>query len=273
MIRLIASDMDGTLLDPEKQLPPQLPALMAELYRRDVVFAVASGRSRVALTSLFGNLAEETFFLCDNGACVIVPHRPPILTTLPQQAVRQVLDLCRTLPHTVPVLCAFHHIDFPEDAAPAVQEEISRFYRNFRAVPYTQLYQMEEPVLKIALCDPQTLKFVTVPAVRDALGDAYEQIVSGACWMDVMQTGVTKGAALQQLQQCLGVSAAETMVFGDYDNDTSMFLCAAHSYAMANAPERVRNCAKFCAPSNAENGVIRVICEQLGIRLQSLCDA
>ena len=54
MIQLIATDMDGTLLDEEKQLPAQLPALLEELYRRDITFAVASGRSHMMLTNLFG---------------------------------------------------------------------------------------------------------------------------------------------------------------------------------------------------------------------------
>ena len=71
MIQLIATDMDGTLLDEEKQLPAQLPALLEELYRRDITFAVASGRSHMMLTNLFGELAEEIIFICDNGACVI----------------------------------------------------------------------------------------------------------------------------------------------------------------------------------------------------------
>ena len=63
MIQLIATDMDGTLLDEEKQLPAQLPALLEELYRRDITFAVASGRSHMMLTNLFGELAEEIIFI------------------------------------------------------------------------------------------------------------------------------------------------------------------------------------------------------------------
>ena len=73
MIQLIASDMDGTLLDADKKLPPQFPALLEELYRRDITLAIASGRSRTALLSLFGDLAEELIFICagcpEKGRC------------------------------------------------------------------------------------------------------------------------------------------------------------------------------------------------------------
>ena len=82
MIQLIASDMDGTLLDADKKLPPQFPALLEELYRRDITLAIASGRSRTALLSLFGDLAEELIFICDNGACVMQPHDAPIFHNL-----------------------------------------------------------------------------------------------------------------------------------------------------------------------------------------------
>lgn len=62
MIQLIATDMDGTLLDNEKRLPPQLPALLEELYRRDITFAVASGRSHMMLTNLFGGTRRRDHF-------------------------------------------------------------------------------------------------------------------------------------------------------------------------------------------------------------------
>lgn len=270
MIQLIAADMDGTLLDPEKKLPPQLPALLEELYRRDITFAVASGRSHMALTSLFGELSEEIIFICDNGACIMHPHEAPLLHSLPQKVVHQVLDLCQTLSNTVPVLCGFHNIYYPENANAAMQEEIKRFYLQFETMPYTSLYKVEEPVLKIALCDMNNPAKQTYPVMYNAFGDAYEMFISGDCWMDIMCKGITKGAAVTSLQERLGITAAETMTFGDYDNDISMLQCADFGYAMQNAPERVRVHAKHIAPSNSENGVVRVICETLGIHLNGL---
>ena len=98
--------MDGTLLDEEKQLPAQLPALLEEIYRRDITFAVASGRSHMMLTNLFGELAEEIIFICDNGACVMYPHEAPLLHSLPKDVIHRILDACRSLSAGVPVLCA-----------------------------------------------------------------------------------------------------------------------------------------------------------------------
>lgn len=268
MIQLIATDMDGTLLNPEKKLPQQLPALLEELYHRDITFAVASGRSHMALTSLFGEMAEEMIFICDNGACVMYPHEAPLLHSLPQTTVHHVLELCKTLTDVVPVLCGFHNIYFPADANNAMQTEIKRFYLHFKTVSYETLYTIDEPVLKIALCDINGPEHQTYSVMQNAFGSDYELFISGDCWMDIMCKGVTKGAAVNSLQERLGITAAETMTFGDYDNDISMLECAEYSYAMKNAPERVRTHANHLAPSNAENGVVRVICETLGIHLE-----
>lgn len=270
MIQLIATDMDGTLLNPEKKLPQQLPALLEELYHRDITFAVASGRSHMALTSLFGELAEEIIFICDNGACVMYPHEAPLLHSLPSTTVHRVLDLCQTLPSTVPVLCGFHNIYYPADANDAMQEEIKRFYLQFKKVAYETLYTVDEPILKIALCNMNGPEQETYPAMQNAFGDDYELLISGDCWMDIMRKGITKGAAVTALQERFGITAAETMTFGDYDNDISMLKCAEFSYAMENAPERVRAHAKHLAPPNTENGVVRVICETLGIHLDDI---
>ena len=193
MIQLIATDMDGTLLDEEKQLPAQLPALLEELYRRDITFAVASGRSHMMLTNLFGELAEEIIFICDNGACVMYPHEAPLLHSLPKDVIHRILDACRSLSAGVPVLCGFHHIYYPENDNAAMQHEIRRYYRDPQVVPYDDLYAVDEPILKVALCDTNGPAKEAYPVMHEALGDAYELLISGDCWMDIMCKGVTKG--------------------------------------------------------------------------------
>ena len=170
----------------------------------------------------------------------------------------------------MPVLCGFHHIYYPENDNAAMQHEIQRYYRDPQVVPYDDLYAIDEPILKVALCDTNGPAKEAYPVMHEALGDAYELLISGDCWMDIMCKGVTKGAALQGLQERMGITPAETMAFGDYDNDISMLQHAEFSYAMENASERVRQQAKHIAPANTKNGVVRVLCETLGIHMESL---
>lgn len=71
MIKLIACDMDGTLLDSQKRLPPELPEVIAQLREKGVIFCVASGRQYASLRRDFEAYADDLLFLCENGALVM----------------------------------------------------------------------------------------------------------------------------------------------------------------------------------------------------------
>lgn len=102
-------------------------------------------------------------------------------------------------------------------------------------------------------------------ALQESFGAEYEVVISGDVWMDMMCKQVSKGNALSDIQSLLQVSPAETMAFGDYQNDISMFAKADYSYAMGQASDAVKQHARFVAPPNTENGVVRTICEVLQI--------
>jgi Cof subfamily protein (haloacid dehalogenase superfamily) len=88
-----------------------------------------------------------------------------------------------------------------------------------------------------------------------------ECVVSGHNWIDIMNKGIDKGHAIKILQEKFKISPENTMAFGDYYNDISMFKVAYHSYAMGNAPEDVKKSANFITESNSKDGVYNVLYE------------
>ena len=152
MVKLIAADMDGTLLDDQKRLPNGFPKLLECLAKRGVAFAVASGRSYPALQMLFGKKTEELLLICDNGAHVRIPGKAPVYQCMPFSVVHAVLDLCQKLPSVVPVLCGVDGIYYPKAAKSQFEQEITNFYVQFSAIPYAELYTVTDPIIKIALC-------------------------------------------------------------------------------------------------------------------------
>ncbi len=263
MVKLIATDMDGTLLDDKKRLPAEFPQLLKVLTERKVAFAVASGRSYPALQTLFQEKTDSLLLICDNGAHVRIPGHSPVYQCMPFSVVHAVLDICQQLPNAVPVLCGIAGIYYPNTAKAQFQKEISNFYVQFTDAPYPTLYQITDPIIKIALCAMDGPENVLYPVLKREFGSDYEIVISGNVWMDMMCKGVSKGNAVAKLQQMLHVTPAETMVFGDYQNDVSMFSQAYYSYAMAQASETVKQHARFVAPANTENGVVRTICDVL----------
>ncbi|MGL5317497.1 MAG: HAD family hydrolase, partial [Bacteroidales bacterium] len=85
--------------------------------------------------------------------------------------------------------------------------------------------------------------------------------VSGKIWLDISTKQANKGRAIECLQKHLGITAQETMVFGDYLNDLEMMQSAYYSYAMQNAHPELKAVSRFETDSNEEDGVVKVLRE------------
>lgn len=264
-IRLIAVDMDGTLLDDEKRTPPGLRAMLDELRERDVVFCPASGRQLATLRQEFDD--PDLPYIAENGGYVVHRGHEVSSVTLPEDLVLEILTRLATaigdgLDAAV-VICG------KKSAYLARRDEHHRhqadhYYRALSVVTDPTALPDDE-ILKIAVFHPEDASRHVLPVIGDIPQQA-RPVVSAQHWLDVMPSSVSKGAALADLQRVLGVSPAQTMAFGDYLNDLELLAGAEHSYAMANAHPDVRARARHLAPSNTENGVLRTISEVLGIR-------
>ncbi len=93
---------------------------------------------------------------------------------------------------------------------------------------------VEDDFIKFAVFDFESAERVSVQAF-EPFRKTYPLVVSGANWLRVMATQANNGKALRLVQQVLGVSREQTMVFGDYLNDLEMMDAAAYSFAMGNA--------------------------------------
>lgn len=256
MIKLIASDMDGTLLDDRKQLPKDFFYVLDRLCEKGVRFAVSSGRTYNAVEHLFPEEYRGRMdYICDNGACVIHDGRPVSVTPLERDVFNALLDECERIKGLKVLVCASsatYHLSDPE-----FDDEIVKFYKNHVALD--NLRDVHDTIYKLAICDKQGAMERAKPALDKVFGDRLNVQVSGPIWMDVMAGGVSKGAALESLQKTLGVSKSETMAFGDYFNDVTMLMRAEHSFCMENGHDDVKKLCAHVAPTNNEGGVTKMI--------------
>ena len=105
-IRLIAADMDGTLLDSRKQLPEGLFPLVRALHERGVRFAPASGRQFYTLYEQFGEIADELMYISENGAMICDGAECVGFSAMPRDVVLDVIERVRTLPGAYTVISA-----------------------------------------------------------------------------------------------------------------------------------------------------------------------
>ncbi len=265
MIKLIACDMDGTLLDSRKRLPDGLlPALM-KLREEGILFAVASGRQYAALRRDLEALVPHILFICENGALIMRQDEQLHIDPIAAGDLPDIVRAGRGLDGIYSVVCRAGVGLIEQTAAPAFREETAHYYPSHRVVPDLMAVTDSEDVCKVAFYDEGDAQTHELPILQKRLGDRLSVILSGEHWVDVMRPGVHKGAAMRALQRQLGIRPEECMAFGDYLNDCELLGSVGESYAMANAHETLRAMAKYIAPSNDDDGVMRVLRERFGL--------
>lgn len=256
MIKLISTDMDGTLLNDKKEFPPDFFDILDELKRRNIHFVIASGRSFSSLRISFDGMTDKLDFICDNGAYVVVNGKVVSMSILDPKRLEEMVELCLSIEGTNLVLCGVHGTYFqPSEALPV--DEVSKFYLNYTCVD--DIRAVKDDIFKVAICDMNDPEKNSYPIISERFKEDFTVAVTGPRWMDLMNKGINKGAALEKIQRELNISRSETMTFGDYFNDKELLLAADHSFVMANAHPGMFEYGKYRAESNNDCGVTKAI--------------
>ncbi|WP_342766638.1 HAD family hydrolase [Xylanimonas oleitrophica] len=275
-VRLVVTDMDGTLLDSAKNVPAGFWPLLDLMRERGIVLVPASGRQYATLAREFSGALEGMPIIAENGSYVARDGVELSSVTIPGgvrrgsvaydvvQAVRQVAAGGRDVGT---VVCGKRSAYVERTDAP-FREQASMYYAALEEVE--DLTAVEDEILKVAVFDFEDVEVAVAPALQPFGRDSAERpaqqvVISGRHWVDVMSAGVTKGDAVQRLQEELGVTREQTVAFGDYLNDVEMLDAAGWSFAVEGAHPQVLERARFRAPSNDDHGVVRVLERLLGV--------
>jgi Cof subfamily protein (haloacid dehalogenase superfamily) len=265
-IRLIAADMDGTLLDDDDELHEHFWPLVDELHRRGIVFCPASGRQYYNLRERFAPVADEMMFIAENGTYVVGYGKEISSICLPLDSVSRLVRTTRRLAEAgvdVGTVVCGKASAYIERFDAAFLAEIEKYYARLTLVP-DLLSVTGDGVLKVAVFDFGVAEKTTAPAFAEFAGD-HQVAVSGLHWVDVMTLGVNKGEGIRRIQHALGIGRAQTMTFGDFLNDLEMMDESDWSFAMHNAHPVLKERSRYVAPPNNENGVVRTISSVLGL--------
>ena len=264
MIKLIACDMDGTLLTSDKKLPKDLFPVLKMLRERGIRFAVASGRQYGSLRRDFEALVPHILFICENGALIMDRDERIFLDPIDPECLPKIIGVSRMMQGVYPAICCAG-VAMMEESSPAhFLSAMQIHYKHTKIVPdLMQACKEVRDACKVCFYSDGAAENTSLPVLQRELGDTLSVIHSDYNWVDVMKPGVNKGAALDALYTRLGITKDEAMAFGDYLNDYELLGSVTHSYAMANAHPKLKEIAAHIAPSNDEDGVMRVIKETL----------
>ena len=268
-LRLAAVDMDGTLLDDDKNFPPGMDELLDQMDARGVIFAPTSGRQVWTLIDMFPGRPGMTV-IGENGGIVMRDGVEVSSHPVDTPTVREVIRLVREAtsgPDGIDgglVMCGkqFAYVERTDEGF--VEGVMPYYHRTKRVedqnaiIDAIEAGQIDDAIVKLAVYVIGPVEPLAQATLAN-FADTHQYAISGANWADLQVQGVDKGSAVRDLQRFLGVERAQTAVFGDAGNDLSMMSEGDLSFAMANASQDVIEAARFVAPSNNEAGVIQVL--------------
>ena len=257
MLKFIATDLDGTLLDDEKHLPRETFRLIEELSERGVLFAPASGRQYANLQKLFLPVKDKVLFMCENGALVKYKGKTLHLNPIDRELILPALEEIRRLPHLFPLLCGENNAYYESDAEPFVH------YAHLSYECCIKVDSLNEVIDKEAFC--KIAVFDEIGSVRNCIRVLPQKlpflrtILSGKDWCDVSAPNANKGEAVRFIRDYFCFEKGECAAFGDHMNDYEMLLECGRAYVTDNAYPPLKELIKNVIPSNTEFGVLTEI--------------
>lgn len=260
MYRLLAIDLDGTLLTPapQKSITPRTRDVLRHVAQNGVTIVIATGQTLAVLQQVCMGLPLNTPQIIENGAAVanFADGRILYKQPFPQEFILSVLATLRSLGF----YRAYHTLErvYVDEGTPRAK----KWYRPPLAPPtemadVASLYPLP-PIKLVGVGEEETLREHRSVLEEKFAGKLYVT-QSSFDLIEFLHPDVSKGHALRVIAHDLGIKPEEVMAFGDNHNDVGMLRFAGLGVAMSNAHDEVKAAADYVTLSNAEEGVAAAI--------------
>lgn len=260
MIKLIATDVDGTLLkDGTMQLDPEYFTVIRQLVDQGILFVICSGRQFASEHKLFAPIKDKLLYISDGGTVVRTPDQ--ILKVYPMEDELW-RGMCKMVQDELPQCDCF--IATPDYCL--AENAGSRMFHWLRDSYGFDIREAEpllsvsgDAIIKLSVYHKNACEEMCAPHFIPTWKDKAKIAAAGKEWVDCIPLGANKGTAISFLQDYFGILPEETCTFGDNLNDIEMLKNAGLSYAVSNAGEEVIAAAKDTCPPYWENGVLQIL--------------
>lgn len=256
-IRLIASDLDGTLLRHDGTVSDRTKAAVRAAAAAGFTIVLASGRPPRTVVTVAEQLGVDGLAVCSNGAILYDLGKRQVLSNehVPQAALKTLITALREREPSVCFATEHGHRvgyepDFPhrqtwtQDLPPTVAD--------IHAL-------CADDVIKLAIHHPDHAVEILAERVRAIAGDSVSVTFSSRHFIEVAAAGVSKALGLTRVCARLGIDAKQVIAFGDMPNDLAMLAFAGRGVAVANAHPDLMAAGYELTASNDDDGVARVI--------------
>lgn len=266
-VRLVAIDLDGTLLNDSKEVSEQTVHALCGLPERGVRVVIASARPPRSVRHIYRTLKLQTWQINYNGALIWdesaqqpVFHRP-----LKGSVVHEIVERARDMFEEVLVTCEVldkWYTDREND--PKHTTETGRLFKPDFIGPINEI--CARPVTKLMLLGEEPIILRLESLLAHEFEEAVSIVKTDRDMLQIMDRRVSKAIALNKVASHYGIPMRQVMAIGDAPNDVGMLQLAGVAIAMDNAHALVKDAAHWVAPSNNDHGV------HAALRRYGLCD-
>ncbi len=265
-IKIIATDMDGTLLDSQGQLDlPRLEKILDQLDQRGVRFVIATGNEVHRMRQLLKHLADRVVLVVANGARIFENDKLIQAQTWDDAMVDRALGHFKGRECQDQFVVTAMNGGFVKEGTVFTEldkfmtpEMIEKFYQRMQFVDEFDS-KLFGGVLKMSMVVGEERSDSVLQEINDLFDGHVRAVSSGYGCIDILQDGIHKAWGLEELLKRWNLKPEQIMAFGDSENDIEMLELAGISYAMENAEDRVKEIATEVAPANSQAGVYQVL--------------
>jgi Cof subfamily protein (haloacid dehalogenase superfamily) len=273
-MELIVFDLDGTLLDANSRVSGHTRDTLLQLRRRGIAYTVATGRTLHGARDLLDGHGFILPHIYKNGVMIWRPesehYSASKLLTIPE--IRCVLEAFMSIsvtPFIFTLEPGNRHVVYHPPLQNAAEHRLAALFagdRGMEVLPAAEMPAVAEITNISALGSPEAIESVEQRLQTEAHLVAYAGTAlegEGLHWIDIHHSAASKGGAVAQLKQDLGVS--RVICFGDSENDLSMFAMADESYAPSNARKMVLDAATAVIGHHDEDGISQFLRERFDL--------
>lgn len=259
--RLIATDLDGTLLRSDETVSQRTRGALAAATAAGAAHIVVTGRGVPWTRHILDDLGYQGLAVCGQGAQVYHAGEHRLLTsvTLDRQLAGIALAKLEAEVGPLALAAARDGLDGNVVVGPGYRMQVGPL----AAVPLDDPTELlSAPINKVYVQHPQLDDDTLTRIARETVGSLVDVVLAGPGIIEMLPLGLSKATGLSLAARRLGVKSTQTIAFGDMPNDIPMFGWAAHGVAMANAHDALKAVAHEVTASNEDDG-IAVVLEEL----------
>ncbi|MFE4665918.1 HAD family hydrolase [Streptomyces sp. NPDC056716] len=260
--RLIATDLDGTLLRSDGSVSGRTRDALAAATEAGAAHIVVTGRAVPWTRSILDDLGYQGLAVCGQGGQVYDAGAHRLLTSVTLDRQLAALALAKIEAEVGPLFLAASRDGLDGDVLIGPGYAL---HGALPAVPFTDVSDLwTAPLNKIYIQHPRLSDDELAEAARQAAGGFVSVAMAGEGVVELLPLGLSKATGLSLAARRLGLKAADTIAFGDMPNDVPMFGWATRGVAMANAHAELKAVADEVTSTNDEDGIAAVLERLLG---------